>query len=435
MAGYLEDLDELVLKCRNKSAREYIRESVACYRAEAYRSAIVSCWVAVCYDLIEKLRELALAGDKQAEKKIEELDEIHRSNDTSRSLKFERDILDFARDKLQLISALEHDDLDRILKDRHRCAHPSLNAEGAQYAPPAELARLHIHSAVTHLLRHEPAQGKFALDRVLSQLSSEYFPSKNEDVLKALQNSPIRRARPSLVRNFIAVLIKNLFLDEQKDYTTSSKLAASLHAVCHMHRALYEESCAQILPEVVSRVTDEDLDHVTARLPKFPMAWECLGETQQRRMQEYVARLPSKDFSIIDEILSYSPLRNTALRRVRRASLKDLDSVFPFFAVPSEIIDRSIELYHDAKSFDDANKIAFQIKLFASDFSEEHIRMLLSKVSQNAQITGSFELPNLLESIRNTASAKSLDFDDLLREYGLPEHREGLSDGEGNIPF
>lgn len=61
--------------------------------------------------------------------------------------------------------------------------------------------------------------------------------------------------------------------------------------------------------------------------------------------------------------------------------------------------------------------------------------MLLSKVSQNAQITGSFELPNLLESIRNTASAKSLDFDDLLREYGLPEHREGLSDGEGNIPF
>ena len=43
MAGYLEDLDELVLKCRNKNAREYIRESVACYRAQAYRSAIVSC--------------------------------------------------------------------------------------------------------------------------------------------------------------------------------------------------------------------------------------------------------------------------------------------------------------------------------------------------------------------------------------------------------
>jgi hypothetical protein len=73
VAGNLVDLDELILKCRNDSSKEFIRESVVSYRAGAYRSSIVSCWVAVCYDLIEKLRELALAGDKQAEEKVEEL--------------------------------------------------------------------------------------------------------------------------------------------------------------------------------------------------------------------------------------------------------------------------------------------------------------------------------------------------------------------------
>lgn len=435
MAGYLEDLDELILKCRNKNAREYIRESVASYRAEAYRSAIVSCWVAVCYDLIEKLRELALAGDKQAEKKIDVLDAIHRENDTSRFLKFEREILEFARDKVELISAIEYEDLARILKDRHRCAHPSLNAEGEQYAPPAELARLHIHSAVTHLLQHEPAQGKFALERVLSQLNSKYFPSSRPAVQKALQNSPICRARPSLVRSFIAVLLKDLFLGEPKDYTTESKLTASLHAVCKMHREVYEERCADILPDIVSRVSDGNLHHAVQKVQEFPNAWEFLGETQQSRLTQYIAILPTQHFSIIDDTLSFSPLKKVAEKRVNHASIEDLQAIIPFFTVPAEVIDRAIKLYHRAKNYDEANKIAFLLKSYSSDFSGEQIRTLLSKISDNAQITDSFELPNLLEEVRETASKKSLKLDDLLREYGLEEHCECVSDDEEEIPF
>lgn len=435
MAGYLEDLDELVLKCRNKNAREYIREAVASYRAEAYRSAIVACWVAVCYDLIEKLRELSLAGDKQAEKKIEVLDAIHRDNDTSRSLKFEREILKFARDSVELISALEYEDLNRILQDRHRCAHPSLNADGEQYAPPAELARLHIHSAVTHLLQHEPAQGKFALDRILKQLDSEYFPTGSKDVLKAFQNSPIRRARPSLVKNLISVLLKKLFLEEQKDYTTSSKLTSSLKAVYTMHRALYQERCSEILPDIVSRVEDGNLHHVAINITRFPWAWESLDHTQQGRLTSYVAKLPTEHFDIIDYILPFSPLNNAAVKRVKFASLNDLKEVIPFIEIPTEIIDRSIELYHNAKSFDEANKIADQINLFASDFSDEQVRSLLSKLSENDQVLGSFELPKLLERIRETASKHSMDFDELLREHGLEEYCKETSNQDDAIPF
>jgi hypothetical protein len=435
VAGYLEDLDELVLKCRNKNAREYIRESVASYRAEAYRSAVVSCWVAVCYDLIEKLRELSLAGDKQAEKKIEDLDAIYRDNDTSRALKFEREILDFARDKVELISALEYEDLNRILKDRHRCAHPSLNADGEQYAPPAELARLHIHSAVTHLLQHEPAQGQFALDRILKQLHSEYFPTSRKDVLKVFQNSPIRRARPSLVKNLISVLLKSLFLEEQKDYTTSSKLTSSLTAVCTMHRDLYEARCAEILPDIVSRVEDDNLHHVAKNITRFPRAWESLDHTQQGRLTSYVAKLPTEHFDIIDDILSFSPLKTVAVRRVKIASLNDLESVIPFFTIPNEIIDRSIELYHKAESFNEANKIAAQINLFASDFNDEQVRALLSKLRENDQVMGSFELPKMLEKICETASKHSMDFDELLREHGLEEHCKDTSNQDDKIPF
>ena len=35
------DLDELIILCRDKSAKKFIQEAVACYRAGAYRSAKV----------------------------------------------------------------------------------------------------------------------------------------------------------------------------------------------------------------------------------------------------------------------------------------------------------------------------------------------------------------------------------------------------------
>lgn len=63
--GYI-DLDELILHCRNEKARSFIQEAILCYKAGAYRQAIVATWIAVVYDIISKLQELDLAGDPNA---------------------------------------------------------------------------------------------------------------------------------------------------------------------------------------------------------------------------------------------------------------------------------------------------------------------------------------------------------------------------------
>jgi hypothetical protein len=435
VAGYLEDLDELILKCRNKNAREYIREAVASYRAEAYRASIVSCWVAVCYDLIAKLRELALAGDKQAERKIEELEAIHRDNDTSRSLKFEREILAFARDEIELISALEHEDLDRILRDRHRCAHPSLNAEGEQYSPPAELARLHIHSAVTHLLQHEPAQGRFALDRLISQVWSKYFPTDAQSVLKALQNSPIRRARPALLRNFIVVLVKNLFLEKHEDYSRPIKITESLRAVSEMHRKVYEERLGEALPEVVSRVVDEDLHRVAGSIQRLPNAWEALGEAQRDRLTRYVRMLPTEHFDLVESILEYGPLATAAETRVGHANIADFKNLFPFLPFSAPLISRITSLYHSADSFDEANAIAIELRYFIEGFDESQFRTLLSGIQNNNQIKGSFELPVILSLFRKRNRKISTNFENLISEYGLEKYCPPEKNEDDVIPF
>ncbi len=85
----LSDLDELVIRCRSAAARTYITEAVACYKAAAYRAAIVATWIAASFDFLAKLRELEMTGDANAKKKLEEFESARSSANIKASLEFE----------------------------------------------------------------------------------------------------------------------------------------------------------------------------------------------------------------------------------------------------------------------------------------------------------------------------------------------------------
>ena len=84
---------------RSEQARAYIAEAVATYRSGAYRACIVTTWIAAVYDIIDKVRELSLNGDKAATRQIEKLtkllDQYDKGEETAVQaiLKFERDVL------------------------------------------------------------------------------------------------------------------------------------------------------------------------------------------------------------------------------------------------------------------------------------------------------------------------------------------------------
>src|SRR5690606_36378916 len=81
------------------------------------------------------------------------------------------------------------------------------------YQPASELARCHVVNAVTHLLQHGPAQGKAAMDRLLSELEQNYFPKSVDELVVHLEHGPLGRPRASLVRNFVIVLLKRYFAE------------------------------------------------------------------------------------------------------------------------------------------------------------------------------------------------------------------------------
>ena len=130
-AARLTDLDELAERVRDPGSLDYLVEAIDAHRGGAQRAAIVSTWVALTYDLMQKIRELAALGDAQAVQFTADVDRAVANSDVPKQLKIERDLLETARDRFELISPHEFQELARLREDRHLCAHPAFVSEDA----------------------------------------------------------------------------------------------------------------------------------------------------------------------------------------------------------------------------------------------------------------------------------------------------------------
>ncbi|EEY91560.1 hypothetical protein HMPREF0026_02855 [Acinetobacter junii SH205] len=430
MASVLSDLDELVLKCRDQKAKSYIREAVACYKAGAFRSAIVSTWIAVSFDILDKLKELSLAGDKEAERQIESFDKARRIGDVANSLKFEREILVVCRDKLELISHVEFIDLNRLQEDRNRCAHPSMASDGEVFNPSAELARMHIRSAVEHLLQYPPAQGKYALDSLTSEVESEYFPTDVKKAVVAFESSPLNKARDSLIRNFTIVLLKKL-INDAKDYKEIYRISTALNAIEVIHRKLYRKILTEKLSSIVRSLAVEKLDRVIPLIRHVEDSWSYLEADIRQKIQTYVENLPKEEIENIDIFLSIQGLKSFAEKRLKKATRTELDEAI-FFVIPLQVSDRIIELYSESRNFDQANNFASTVIRYATDYSKEQIQKIISICGDNDQIKHSFDVGSVINSIRKNKNANDDEIDGWLVEADLKRFAK-IKDNEADV--
>jgi len=427
MSTPLADLDELILRCRDEGARSHLAEAVRSYRAGAFRSSIVSTWVAVCFDIMEKLRELSLAGDANATSKCESVERVRATGDVSGALRFEKSLLGLARDEFELISPLQYDDLERIYNDRNRCAHPSLIAEDTSYSPPAELARLHIFSAVDHLLQHPPVQGRFALERVIVAIESEYFPQRAEDAAKVLSTGSLRRPKDSLVRSVIIICLKKLINDLPPGPET--RLIAALQAISTLHSAIYEATMRAKWSTVVRSVEDSELGNCAYLLGRIPLGWVSLEADVVTRFQQYVANLPSAEIGRVVVFERFEPLANFAAERIRRATGKELRNEI-FFELTERLGDRFVELYLASDSFELANSWVGELLSYKSDLTGAQIERLLRGIVSNSQLTGSFRVGDLIRGLRGVERIPVADFDRILSESELSDYIPPVEDEE-----
>ncbi len=333
------DLDELILRCRDKLSRKFIQEAVSCYRCGAFRSCIVSTWNAVVFDFLHKLRELALLGDKEAAKLLEDFDKLRSSGKQFKELwQFESNIPESALTKFELISTVEKSDIERLFEDRSRCAHPSMTSLEEPFEATAELARYHLRSAVTHLLERPPVQGRAARQRIFQDIKSEYFPIEPELAIKYLQKSPLARARPILIKDIVMGLTKSLLIEELPEDERLRQFSA-LNAVSSMyHQETLEILNSQLSDLILHRVTDENWDKAIIYLGTIA-AWDSISEPCRIKAEAYIdkleifeihnrflKRLSQEAISILVKASHISFLRKSVTKKLQ-IPLKDLLSL------------------------------------------------------------------------------------------------------------
>ncbi len=417
MASPLHDLDELVLKCRDKNAKSYIHEAVACYKAGAFRSAIVSTWVAVSFDILDKLKELSLAGDKVAEKQLNDFQKARKDGDIAASLKFERDILKVSRDQLELISHIEFIDLERLQQDRNRCAHPSMISDDDIFTPSAELARVHIRAAVDALLQYPPAQGKYALNLLLNTVDSTYFPTDEKKAIIAFRNTPLINARAGLVRNFIIVLIKKL-VNENLNYKETFRTTTALNAIEYLHRSTYNLTLSDKLSSLLRTINDSDFEKLLPLSKKLNDFWSYLDEDIKQKLENYTENLPSNHIDELEYLLTEPNLRAAAIKRVKKITRNEL-AIPLFFDLPFEIAEQIVSLYTRSFAFSQANDFASTISVYAKEFTKEQVLNIIEACGKNSQIKDSRQLSSVLFSLRQNNNITKIEFDNALTKVQL----------------
>ncbi|QET03917.1 hypothetical protein FOB72_17265 (plasmid) [Cupriavidus pauculus] len=401
----LGDLDELVLRCRNERARVHIGEAVTAYKAGAYRSAVIMTWVALAFDIVDKLKELSINGDAAATKTIEEYERIHKDGDISASLKFERSLLVVAKKDFELFSDSELIELERIQEDRNRCAHPSHNMEGEPFAPSAELARAHIRAAIDYVMKNEPAQGRHALDMVMKMLTGDYFPTNRRKAFEALAHSPLMTGRQSLVRAFLVVVLKDLL----RGAVESRKRAKYINGLWFVKekrpdlwQLLFNNEFSALSKSLDIKEHGERLLLILARLRD---GWGALSPGIRAGLVLLVQSLPETSIVDVDEILPLPELRTAAVTRIKKLSAEDISHMLLVEDIPVEIVDHIVDSLCAAKSYASANGwVEALVSALWADYAaltQTHADRILDSVMNNRQLRDCGKLDQLLKFIAN----------------------------------
>jgi hypothetical protein len=412
------DLDEMVLLCHDEKARSYLVEAIASYKAGAMRASIISAWIAVCFDFIDKVRQLELQGDAAAAVIAKKLHASQQGTNFAEALAFERDILENAWTTLGLISNSEHKDLSRLYEDRHRCAHPSMNADGEIFQPTAEQVRYHIRTAVMTMLSQPATSGKASLEQLVLQVKGEFFPTEKAKASVILEKGLLAKPRPALVRNFIVVLIK-IMLTPASTSGERTRSAAALNSLRTLHSAECHSVLGKDLSPLLRGVADPDYGLVVAMTSRLEDSLVYVDADIRTRMEQYVTASSNQPFAAISELAlavpSLVPLVEARLANFSTQDFQMLVTARPQLMQLNSARERAVSSYRDSGSFDQANANADRIIIpFSQLFSLTQISMLVEGGFENGQIRFSFRFTPTMLALRENSQIDPAWWDALI---------------------
>jgi hypothetical protein len=417
----LNDLDELILRVRDPKTKPYIAEAVNAYRGGAYRAAIISTWIAVAFDIISKIRELALQGDSCANKLVTELDKAISANEKDehtikQGQEIESNLLNYAfkfkdsvkcsvKCSFEFLSFQEYEDLVLLKKDRNLCAHPAFVAEESLFEPEPERVRMHIVHAVNHLLQHQPVQGNSALERLKADLNSITFPNELESVSVFLNTKYLDRAKDSLIKSLIDALVKALLEENIPNLpaSISDRILLSLQSIAKKHIVVYEKYMEEKLPKIVETLKDKYFPNIFQLIGIDERCWGWIGESSRIRIKTMTENVlhgkiseDTDTIAILQSAINITELESLILSQYDSLELKNKIEVIGSIPRP-EFAKDAIEILSNASNWVDTKKsYRSVISPMAQHFSAGQVIRILKILGDNSQIHHAIGLRPLL---------------------------------------
>ncbi|WP_310452550.1 hypothetical protein [Sulfuritalea sp.] len=426
MIESLADIEALAVRCRSDQSKGYVAEALQCYRAGAYRASIVSTWIAVVFDLIDKIRELAVSGDLAAktiegryETYIKQIEQNNPSGIKS-ALEFEREILETCRNQLQFFDPQQFIDLTRLREDRHRCAHPSFQRIGVPYQPSAEQARVHVRNAVVHVLAQPPVQGKAALAELKTLVSSAYFPTDDQKAVAQLQNSGLKNGTDALVRGFIDLLVFGFLTDNDPLYFKTQVIAA-INATYQLYPGLTEDRLRKQLNKAIRDVPDDRFPSAACLVTFVTAAWGVLEQASKDKVAYFIKEGPATDVLGGLEVLGeLDGLKSIVEQRVGTLSFDELAQAINSHGLRTYAKERAIEFLSQARSWDRTNDVFSKsiLPLFSCLSAEDIERIIQLPRETGADLLGAHGYRLFIENVRKTAVVDDARLNALLTANG-----------------
>lgn len=422
MIESLSDIEALATRCRSEQSKSYIAEAIRCYQASAYRAAIVSTWIAVVFDLVDKIRELAVSGDAKAkmlegryETYISQIEQGSSSGIKS-ALAFEREIIESCRNDLQFFDPQQLVDLMRLREDRHRCAHPSFQRVGIPYHPSAEQARLHIRNAVIHVLALPPVQGKAALSELKALVSSAYFPTETQKAIEQFEASSLKNGSDSLVKGFIDLLVFG-FLTDDDPLFYKVQVYAAINATFELFPAIVENRLRKQLNKVIRDVPDNRFASACALVAAVTSAWGILEQTSKDKVCRYIeAGADVEVLRALEPLSKFDGLKSAIYQRVNSLTFDELAEAISLHGLRLAAKDRSLQFLTQVRSWDRANEVFSKavLPLFSYLTTQDIERIIRMPTETNADLPGAHGYGLFIENVKKAATFDTATLNALL---------------------
>ncbi|WP_425998243.1 hypothetical protein [Caulobacter sp. DWR1-3-2b1] len=395
MDGRLTDLDALALTVRNPLSRSYMDEAIKAYRAGSYKAAIVAIWVALTFDIIAKVRELAGQNEPQAITFITAWDTNVQANNIDKLLAMERDLLTKAETDFGFIDSITKRHFERLQADRHLCAHPAFTSDGELFAPEPELVRLYVVEAIRNLLSQRPVQGKTLLALFDSDFRSLSFPTQPVAITRFVRERYLAHARRGAAATLATVLGKAMLRGAPTGWESKvGLLPPALQAVREVDGEAWRDTVVPNLVTLIDTSDDIHLPNSYALLASFSDVHAALPGHALERLAAYLQNLePSEEDVRAFEAVRLSTFRTLMIEKFIASDEGTQAAVLAKLAAP-EFWDSALSIFSQSGSYRSAE---FRFERYIAPYQDtallEQLEQVFEVVGGSSQIYHAAELP------------------------------------------